>query len=95
METAEHDRHMICEIGRLFWGDSKQCYSADAVHRQVVALLGPDHTSNPKKVLRGIHGDLIGTQEQAKKTDLDMAIEVIAALYEKVEAQENHSHSIN
>ena len=33
--TAEQDRHYICEIGRLFWGDNKQCYSAYAVFRRV------------------------------------------------------------
>ncbi len=33
--TIEKDRHYICEIGRLFWGDNKQCYAADAVYREV------------------------------------------------------------
>lgn len=33
--TAEKDRYYICEIGRLFWGSSKQCYAADAVFREV------------------------------------------------------------
>ncbi len=37
--TAENDRNRICEIGQLFWGDSKQCYSADAVYREVKARL--------------------------------------------------------
>lgn len=34
--TAEKDRHYICEIGRLFWGENKQCYAADAVFREVI-----------------------------------------------------------
>lgn len=37
--TAEKDRHYICEMGRLFWKDDKQCYAADAVYRKVKKLL--------------------------------------------------------
>ena len=37
--TAEQDRHYICEIGRLFWGNDKQCYAPDAVYRKVKSLL--------------------------------------------------------
>jgi len=36
--TASKDRHYICEIGRIFWGDNKQCYSADAVYIKVLSL---------------------------------------------------------
>ena len=36
--TAEKDRHYICEIGRLFWGEDKQCYAGDAVYRKVKSL---------------------------------------------------------
>ncbi len=38
--TAGKDRHNICKMGRLFWGDSKQCYSGDAVYRKVKTLCG-------------------------------------------------------
>jgi len=37
--TATKDHHYICEIGRLFWGDDKQCYAADAVYRKVKSFL--------------------------------------------------------
>ena len=37
--TAANDRNVICEIGRLFWGENKQCYSADAVLRAVKDIL--------------------------------------------------------
>ncbi len=40
--TAEKDRHYICEIGKLFWGDNKQCYASDAVYRKVKSLLESD-----------------------------------------------------
>lgn len=33
--TAQSDRHIICEIGRLFWGDNKQCYDGGAVLREL------------------------------------------------------------
>ena len=33
--TAIEDRHYICQIGRLFWENDKQCYSAFAVYRKV------------------------------------------------------------
>jgi hypothetical protein len=39
LTTAENDRHYICEIGRLFWGDDKQCYAADAVYHMVQSLI--------------------------------------------------------
>lgn len=34
-ETAELDRHVICELGTILLGTGKQCYSADAVLRAV------------------------------------------------------------
>jgi len=37
--TPAKDRHYICLMGKLFWGDDKQCYAADAVYWQIVALL--------------------------------------------------------
>jgi hypothetical protein len=37
--TAEKDRHYICEIGKLFWNEDKQCYAADAIYRKVKELL--------------------------------------------------------
>lgn len=39
--TAAKDRHYICEIGRLLWGDNKQCYAADAVYRAIKTKLYP------------------------------------------------------
>lgn len=36
--TLAHDRHALCEIGRIFWGDDKQCYAADAVSYHVLQL---------------------------------------------------------
>lgn len=36
LTTAQLDRHIICEIGRLFWRDNKQCYSADAVYETLL-----------------------------------------------------------
>ena len=32
--TAEKDRYYICEIGRLFWEDNKQCYDSSAVYHE-------------------------------------------------------------
>lgn len=37
--TAEKDRHNICKMGRLFWGDNKQCYSGDAVYRKIKEMI--------------------------------------------------------
>jgi len=39
MTTAANDRSIICKIGQLFWGNDKQCYSADAVLRKVIELM--------------------------------------------------------
>ena len=49
--TAEKDRHYICEIGRLFWGDDKQCYSADAVYNKVKSLIEaqPEDSADTKE----------------------------------------------
>lgn len=37
-EAWKRDRHYICETGRLFWGDNKQCYAPDAVYRKVAEI---------------------------------------------------------
>jgi hypothetical protein len=37
--TAQKDRHYICKIGALFWGNDKQCYAADAVYHMVKKLV--------------------------------------------------------
>lgn len=47
-DTAEMDRHYICEIGRLFWGNNKDCYAASAVYRKVKSSL-----ASPTPVVSG------------------------------------------
>jgi len=37
--TAEKDRHYICEIGKLFWKNNKQCYAGDVVYNKVREIL--------------------------------------------------------
>ena len=47
--TAAKDRHYICEIGRLFWKDNKQCYAADAVFREVKRRLAQQEDTADEK----------------------------------------------
>lgn len=53
--TAEKDRYYICEIGRLFWGDNKQCCAADAVFRMVKKLIDSQtqHTNPADTIAEG------------------------------------------
>ncbi|HAX96517.1 MAG TPA: hypothetical protein DCY35_08365 [Prolixibacteraceae bacterium] len=78
--TAEKDRYYICEIGRLIWGDNKQCYSADAVYAAIKNKLrvidpernpeqSPDNSDKPLPV-----SELSNLGEHSKPCELELKV---------------------
>lgn len=63
--TAQLDRHTICEIGRLFWGDNKQCYSANAV------LIAVQEMHTERTGLRQQQSDLSAAQKRIEEMEKD------------------------
>lgn len=78
--TADLDRHTICEIGRLFWKDRHQCYSADAVFREVKKRLERNATLEaalfPRPELTGSYPLVLFFNNPADRDELIVAARV-------------------
>lgn len=50
MNVSDLDRHIICNLGKLFIGGGKDNYSSDAVYRAIIKYIKEDQNTNSPKL---------------------------------------------